>query len=86
MKGEAWSEVLKHYGDRNFIPIALYSDEFSPNQVPGPHAKDTKLNAYYYSFPTLPDYLATSLENIFVAMIHNSRDLDLKEIAKHCTV
>lgn len=81
--GEQWLDILRSYEGKTVIPIALYSDEFNPDLANGPHAKNNKLNAYYYSFPTLPAFLTPSIDNIFVALLHRSRDLDSKEIACH---
>lgn len=83
INGNVWKNIKCLYSGKNCIPIALYCDEFLTDSPVGPHAKDTKLNAFYFSFPTLPDFVATNLSNIFVALLHCSKDVDQNEVAIH---
>lgn len=71
------------YNGKKVIPIALYCDEFNPDSAVSPHAQDSKINAFYYSFPTLPDFVAVKLRNIFIALLYRSKDIDQNEVSKH---
>lgn len=76
IQGKLWSEVKKRYEGKYVIPIYLYNDDFHPDNSTSPHAATGKLGAYYYSFPTLPDYLATNLNTIFLAALVKVSDID----------
>lgn len=83
VNGTIWHEILKSYEGKNVVPIALYCDEFNPDKETSSHAPDNKLNAFYYNFSTLPDYIATNISNIFIAFLYKSKDMDNEDIARH---
>lgn len=83
VNGSVWTDIMKLYEGKDVVPIALYCDEFNPDKDTSSHAKDTKLNAYYYSFLTLPDYVATNIKNIFIALLYKVNDVDKKSVASH---
>lgn len=80
--GELWKRLLDKFEGKIVVPIYLYYDDFQPDSALSPHAKASKLGAYYYSFPTLPDYLATNLKNIFIAVIVRAADINLEDIER----
>lgn len=81
--GTVWAKIQESYVGKNVIPISLYCDEFISDNSISPHSKDCKLNAFYYNFPTLPDYVATNLQNLFVALLYKSKDVNQNDIAQH---
>lgn len=83
VNGTVWSDILTSYVGKTVIPIALYCDEFNADSVTSPHSADTKLNAFYYNFPTLPDFIAFNVRNIFIALLYKSKDLNMKEVDAH---
>lgn len=73
--------ILKRNEGKTVVFIGIYQDD-SDNPL-GPHKKGTKLSAYYYSYPTLPEHLAMNLNNIFLAAIHKSNDVNNNEVIDH---
>lgn len=64
VNGSVWRKILEKYTGKDVIPISLYCDEFNSDSN-----KDSKINAFYYAFPTLPNFVSTSIENIFLALL-----------------
>lgn len=78
--GNLWKKIIDSYDGKYVIPVFLYSDEFQPDSSVSPHTDTGKLGAYYYSFPTLPDFLATHLKNIFIALLVKAKDMEFNDI------
>lgn len=78
--GSLWKEVIAYYREKDehaiVIPIHFYGDDFNIDNVVSPHSESTKMTAYYYHFPTIPDYITTKIENIFLPLVHRSKDVD----------
>ncbi|XP_036347292.1 uncharacterized protein LOC118756644 [Rhagoletis pomonella] len=49
------------------IPYFLYSDDFETNNPLGSHTTKDSIRGCYYSFPTIPQYLLSSLEFILLS-------------------
>lgn len=85
--GSIWREIISsnNMSDPNsvIIPIHFYNDDFNIDNPISPHSGETKLTAYYYHFPTLPDYITTNVDNIFLAMLHKSKDVNKKDVYSH---
>lgn len=72
---QRWKEVKNTFNGKTVIPIFVYNDDFGPDDGLSPHNSSNKISAYYYSFPTLPPYVSSRLESIFVAMLVKSKDV-----------
>lgn len=73
INGEKWKKIETKYSGKIVVPIFLYNDDFQIDDVLGSHSGKNAISAYYYSFPSLPDYCVSSLRNIFVAMLIKSK-------------
>lgn len=68
INGKVFKEKMKNFSnDQIVIPFVLYFDDFEVNNPLGSHAGNDSICAIYYSFPTLPQHLLSSLKYIFVA-------------------
>lgn len=71
VQGNLWKMKTEMYPNRINIPFFLYYDDFAINNVIGPHC--SSIAAFYYSLPTIPPYCLPFNNNIFTAMIYNSK-------------
>lgn len=78
--GELWKKIKRRYEGKHVIPLYLYTDEFQPDSGISAHSTDQKLAAFYYSFPSLPDYLANNLKCIFVAALLKCADVSMQDV------
>lgn len=78
--GSLWKKIVESFQGKYVIPLFLYNDDFQPDSSVSPHSSSGKLGAYYYSFPTLPDYLATNLKNIFIAILVKVKEVDVNDV------
>lgn len=74
LTSENWKNKKKHFAGKRVVPLALYMDDFEPNNVIGSHSTLYKIGGVYISIPALPLSLATQIKNIFVASLHFSDD------------
>lgn len=85
--GSIWKKVISYYKEKDenatVIPVHFYNDDFHIDSPVSPHSGKTKMTAYYYHFPTLPDYLTTNIDYIFLAMLHRSKDVDNEKVCSH---
>ncbi|KAK9736409.1 hypothetical protein QE152_g12506 [Popillia japonica] len=72
---DLWKNILKHFPAKIVFPISLYFDDFELNNPLGTHAGTYKVGAVYYSIPCLPPQYVSQLENIFLAQLHHTADL-----------
>lgn len=72
---DLWKNILKHFPAKIVFPISLYFADFELNNPLGTHAGTYKVGAVYYSIPCLPPQYVSQLENIFLAQLHHTADL-----------
>lgn len=72
---KSWTKIKEKFSGKTVIPIYLYDDDFGPDDGLSPHGSSNLISGYYYSFPTLPVHMASSIESIFVAMLAKVRDI-----------
>lgn len=73
VNGKRWKNIAKKYEGQIVIPFFLYNDDFQVDNALGSHSGENSISAFYYSFPTLPAYCGSSLENIFLCMLVKSK-------------
>lgn len=83
INGEIGKTVLKNNVDRNVVFVSIYQDDFNPDNSLSPHATNTKLSSYYYGFPTLPVHHSVNVDNIFLAAVHKTKDVENSEVLSH---
>lgn len=65
-----WRNVQRNYFEnRTVLPLDVYFDDVEPDNQTGSHSSDHSLGVIYYRIPCIPQYLLSSLDNIFVACI-----------------
>lgn len=75
INGELWQNKKLSYEKNDLIiPYFIFIDDFEVNNPLGSHRGTNKLTAVYYSFPVLPTEYLSSLENIFVAALFQSKN------------
>lgn len=83
IQGELWQGVKKKYKNEDIvIPCFLYHDDFVADNPLSSNALSSKIAAFYYSFPVIPQHLLSSPSYIFDAMffqssLKNTIELDL---------
>lgn len=80
LNGERWQDIKAKFIGKKVIPIFLYNDDFGPDDGLSPHGTSNKVSGYYYSFPTLPVQMASTIDNIFVALMAKSIDIKDKAV------
>lgn len=70
----SFAEKSSFYSGKTIIPYFIYLDSFEINNPLGSHASVDSVCGVYYSFPTLPQYLLSNLNYIFVAAYFKSKD------------
>lgn len=83
VNGEIGRKILRRNEGKTTVLIGIYQDDFNPDNTLGPHITTTKLSAYYYNYPTLPDHMAMNLNNIYLAAIHKSKDVNNEDVSNH---
>lgn len=71
-----WKERISKFPSvkqENIIPFNLYFDDFESNNPLGSHGGCHSIGAVYYNFPSLPQWICSELDNIFVAMLFYSK-------------
>lgn len=83
ISGEQWKNKLSN---SNSIVLAmdLYSDDFEVNNPLGSNTGTNCLTGFYYSMPNLPPHISTRLNNIFVALIVESKVLSNSDNLDSC--
>lgn len=67
IQGGCWGNIPKQAGGIT-LPLALFNDDFEPDNALGGHAGTNKINGSYISIPCLPPQVSSSLSTIFLAM------------------
>lgn len=74
INGKLWKSKLENFKkDDVVIPYHLHIDDTQTNNPLGCHTTNGDQTCVYYSFPTLPNEYSSRLENIFTALVFESR-------------
>lgn len=74
INGKLWKSKLQHFSkDDVVIPYHLHIDDTQTNNPLGTHTTNGDQTCVYYSFPTMPNEYSSRLENIFTALVFESR-------------
>jgi len=74
IQGPLWQQILDKFENRIVLPLILYFDDAEPDNQSGSHSGNHSLGLLYYFIACLPQYLLSSLENIFVASVFLTND------------
>lgn len=74
IQGELWTDASSNDGDKTFLPLFLYYDDYENNNPLGSHRGVAKCGAVYASIPCLPPRFQSKLENIFLFGLFNTLD------------
>ncbi|XP_047986878.1 uncharacterized protein LOC125226819 isoform X1 [Leguminivora glycinivorella] len=74
IQGSSWAKVKAKYKDRLVFPLFLFFDDYESGNVLGSHSGIHKLGAVYVSVGCIPPYRASTLTNIFLALLFHSSD------------
>lgn len=74
LNSKLWQNKLKNFKDKIVLPLYLYYDDFEIDNPLGSHAGAHTISAFYYTFASLPPHYLSKLDNIFIAMLHLSKD------------
>lgn len=69
VNGSRWEEIKKDFNDKIVIPYTLYYDDFQLDNPIGSHKTENPIAAFYFGFPTMPQFLLSLLENIIPTML-----------------
>lgn len=73
IQSKLWQETKKSFADDAIVfPLFLYYDDWEVNNPLGSHS--TSLGGVYYCIPCLPPECGSRLENIFLALLFNTKD------------
>lgn len=74
INGQLWKSKLEHFNEDDIvIPYHLHIDDTQTNNPLGTHTDNGDQTCVYYSFPTMPNEYNSRLENIFTALVFESR-------------
>lgn len=74
MQGTVWKKIESSFGDKLVFPVGLFNDDFEVNNCLGPHKNKSKLGGVYLSLPFIPEKYRSTVNNIYLAQIHKSKD------------
>ncbi|XP_054087725.1 uncharacterized protein LOC128922130 [Zeugodacus cucurbitae] len=74
INGDLW-KTAKFDEGKLTIPLFLYMDDFEINDPLGSKSCQQKICGIYYTFPTIPNYQAGRLMNVFVSGFMKSSDI-----------
>lgn len=75
MQSVYWNEKISKFSSNLVLPLYLYYDEYETGNPLGAHASIHKLGAIYFSIASLPPREQGFVNNIFLAMLMHSSDL-----------
>lgn len=79
VQGKLWQDIKASYQPNDIvIPVILYSDDFSPDNVLSGSTLH-KQCTFQYTFPVLPQHLLSSTEYVFEALLFPSRIKTLQQ-------
>lgn len=69
-----WKEKIKNREGQTILPIDFFFDECEIDNSLGSHAGQHSLANMYYNFPVIPKQFLSLLENIFPALVYESKN------------
>lgn len=69
VNGSVWKEIKSEMKGKTVIPYSLFYDDFEPDNPLGSHKTENAIGAFYFGFPTMPQFLCSLLENIIPTML-----------------
>lgn len=84
VQGKLWKSIKSKYdAGSKLIPLLLYSDDFSPDNVLSGNSNN-KQCSFQYTFPVFPQHLLTSTEYVFEALLFPSKLKSLEKGLEKC--
>lgn len=74
IQGKFWTNFIKDHKDKLVFPLILFFDDYESGNVLGSHSGIHKLGAVYVSVGCIPPDRASTLANIFLALLFHSSD------------
>lgn len=74
IQGSFWVTRKKKHGNKMVFPLFMFFDDYESGNVLGSHSGIHKLGAVYVSVACMPPHRASSLTNIFLALLFHSSD------------
>lgn len=73
--GLKWKKIEQNFPlNTVLIPFDLYTDDFECDNPLGSNSGTNKISAFYFSFPTFPSYLTSSIKYVFEALLFPSNN------------
>lgn len=72
IQGQSWLERNHDNSTKIVIPFCLYHDDFEPGNSLGANSGIQSLCSFFIHFPTLPQHIATALDNILPILSCNT--------------
>jgi len=73
VQGDLWKRIKQNFNHEDIvIPCFLYHDDFGADNPLSSNAENSKIAAFYYSFPVIPQHLLSSPNYIFDALFFRS--------------
>ena len=76
IQGSLYKTISLQYSGKFLIPFGVYFDEWEANNAIGPHARVHKMGSVYISLLSIPPEFRSRLENIVLALLFLSTDLE----------
>uniref|UniRef100_A0ABD2XN08 Uncharacterized protein n=1 Tax=Trichogramma kaykai TaxID=54128 RepID=A0ABD2XN08_9HYME len=70
--GQLYQSIKRECENRLVLPLSLYNDDFTVNNVLGACRVIHKIGGVYFSIFGIPDEYASQLENIFLFQLHDA--------------
>lgn len=74
IQGTYWVKRMENYEGKHLFPLFMFFDDYESGNVLGSHSGIHKLGAVYVSVGCIPPHRASSLSNIFLALLFHSSD------------
>jgi len=74
VQGQLWKSQVSYFGNKIVFPIFIYFDDYETGNALGSHSGKNKLGAVYFSLPSIPQKLKSSLTNIYLFELFKSED------------
>lgn len=74
VQGQLWKSQVSYFGNKTVFPMFIYFDDYETGNALGSHSGKNKLGAVYFSLPSIPQELKSSLTNIYLFALFKSED------------
>ncbi|KYQ46570.1 hypothetical protein ALC60_14429 [Trachymyrmex zeteki] len=74
INGQLWKSQVSYFGNKTVFPMFIYFDDYETGNALGSHSGKNKLGAVYFSLPSIPQELKSSLTNIYLFALFKSED------------